>query len=211
MSDLVIETTRRCNMECAHCLRGDPEPLDFDPDTLTRYLAAAPDPLDYINTITFSGGEPSLVPHIIQKCLEICRDQNVTVDNFFISTNGKKPPQTQALAFLGVCLEWWAYCIDNEAGGIRISTDEHHTNEGQDPRWIETLKQLRFTFTEGVMFRPGEWFKQGRASNWGTRDVTIDPEDDPPHYLNALGEVILGCDWSYKNQKEHECQLTLKA
>ena len=28
MSDIVIEVTRRCNMACKHCLRGEAENLD---------------------------------------------------------------------------------------------------------------------------------------------------------------------------------------
>jgi len=33
---LVIEVTRRCNLRCDHCLRGDPQNLDLDVSLVSR-------------------------------------------------------------------------------------------------------------------------------------------------------------------------------
>ncbi len=31
---LILEVTRRCNMCCAHCLRGDAEDIDMEKETV---------------------------------------------------------------------------------------------------------------------------------------------------------------------------------
>lgn len=57
--DVVIEVTRRCNMCCAHCLRGDAEAVDIQ----ERYIDAFLDSFanaGYISSLTFTGGEISL-------------------------------------------------------------------------------------------------------------------------------------------------------
>jgi len=54
--NLVLEVTRKCNMNCAHCLRGNAEDKDISFDLIDILL----DNIDSINMITFTGGEPSL-------------------------------------------------------------------------------------------------------------------------------------------------------
>lgn len=59
VSNVVIEITRRCNMCCAHCLRGDAENIDIQ----ERYIDAFLDSFEKgacISYIVFSGGEISL-------------------------------------------------------------------------------------------------------------------------------------------------------
>ena len=53
---VVIEVTRRCNMNCAHCLRGDAQNLDISIDVIDRFFDAFANGAD-ISTITFTGGE----------------------------------------------------------------------------------------------------------------------------------------------------------
>lgn len=53
--NLVIEVTRRCNMCCTHCLRGDAQDLDIS-DEVLETVARNIQP----SSVTFTGGEPSL-------------------------------------------------------------------------------------------------------------------------------------------------------
>ena len=59
---LILEVTRRCNMCCAHCLRGEAENIDMQKETIDKVL----DLVDKIEHVTFSGGEPSLNLPLIQ-------------------------------------------------------------------------------------------------------------------------------------------------
>jgi len=38
ISDLIIESTRRCNMTCDHCLRGKSEALNMSRDIQETFL-----------------------------------------------------------------------------------------------------------------------------------------------------------------------------
>ena len=62
---LSIEITRQCNMCCIHCMRGDAENVNLDPNILNSFLKQVKD----ITTLTITGGEPSLVPEIMIKLL----------------------------------------------------------------------------------------------------------------------------------------------
>ena len=54
---IIIETTRRCNMACPHCIRGDAQNMDIDLYILDTFLSNFKD--GYIREILFTGGEPS--------------------------------------------------------------------------------------------------------------------------------------------------------
>ena len=119
LESLYIETTRRCNMSCEHCMRGDAQASDLDPDILRPLLEQT----DYIETIGFSGGEPSLNPNAIASVLELCKEYHINVGNFYIVTNGKELSDQ----FLHTMMNWLLYtCGDPDMNGIALSQDEYH-------------------------------------------------------------------------------------
>ena len=73
ISNLVIEVTRKCNMFCDHCLRGDLQNIDLKKE----YVDSLLNQVDQINNVTFSGGEPSLNIPIIEYFLEQCKEKNL--------------------------------------------------------------------------------------------------------------------------------------
>ena len=56
VSQLVIEIGRKCNLSCAHCLRGKSQDVTVDIDTVKKLI----DEFEFIGNITFTGGEPTL-------------------------------------------------------------------------------------------------------------------------------------------------------
>ena len=59
IQELIIETTRKCNMACEHCLRGDVENVNIKSLYIRRLFSQ----IDNIDTLTITGGEPSLKPY----------------------------------------------------------------------------------------------------------------------------------------------------
>lgn len=55
-NDLTIELTRRCNMCCSHCLRGDAQ----DKSMHIAHIDALLDQTQVIGHLHFAGGEPTL-------------------------------------------------------------------------------------------------------------------------------------------------------
>ena len=54
--DLMLELTRKCNLECDHCLRGCTQDLSMDISLIDKIL----DETESINQISFTGGEPMI-------------------------------------------------------------------------------------------------------------------------------------------------------
>ena len=56
IKNLCIEITRRCNMRCTHCMRGDAESVDIPLKHISNLLRH----VRHIHHFNITGGEPSL-------------------------------------------------------------------------------------------------------------------------------------------------------
>lgn len=119
---LCIEITRRCNMACPHCLRGDAQEIDITHEIIDKAL----ENVTSINSITFTGGEPSLNVEAMQYILNKCKNEGIFVSSFYIVTNGK----VVSVDFIKTMLDWYAFCIENggegELCGLALSRDRFH-------------------------------------------------------------------------------------
>jgi len=216
--DLIIEVTRKCNLVCDHCLRGAAQNKEISFIAMCEVV----DQFEYINNVTFTGGEPSLNPSAIQHFLTLCRSRSIGVGSFYIATNAV----TASGEFLEALLDLWLYCddmedLDNSMGGVAISNDYFHETD-QDT--IKRLMAFRFTemrytkdrqdfydssylINEGFQF---DNYNEGRENTPESLD-NLDFEEfkesgyfsEITLYLNCDNQIILGCDWSYENQEEH--------
>lgn len=205
LCDLVLEVTRRCNDRCEHCLRGPARPVNMNP----RLLAQLVQNLDitYIGSVTLSGGEPSLVPELIASLRKVLARHKVEVGSFYCATNGLN----NSREFVTEMLEWYLFCTDNEISAVRLSSDRFHKPVRADRLYLNALK---FFSVQETPLGASQVLREGRALPWGERAVREDcivVEEKEEHrevlegtlYLNALGELIAGCDWSYVSQKRH--------
>ena len=210
--NLVLELTRRCQLSCSHCLRGEAQPLDMPEHTMAVLITQ----LDSISTLTFSGGEPSLRPKAMAFFRELCVAARVDVGSFFTATNGVDIKDEFVLELL----RWRALCEDKEGCLVRVSEDYFHQEcYGYRRLSIEDTILGGLSFLEksnegddyGVSSREPGYVNQGRAVEHlpGGRELIEhaieDREDfdDADIYVNVLGQVINGCDWSYENQAKH--------
>ena len=205
-SDVVIEVTRRCNMTCEHCLRGAAQNLNQTKENIDKFFQHTGD----ISHITFTGGEPSLVPEVIDYTRESAIKHGVEVGNFFIATNGKNITE----AFVIACLKWWSYCFENEATSVELSQDDFH--EDKTSLNYGLLEGLSF-FRERRHLNSEYTLEQGRGKEFATgRKVEKEYFEvyeeqnncfrvgEGVVYLNCKGELIAGCDWSFRNQHRYK-------
>ena len=73
---LVIEVTKRCNMNCRHCLRGNAQDKDMDFHTILPLLERT----RAVSTLSFTGGEPTLNVKIMEEILDYCKSHD-TIDS----------------------------------------------------------------------------------------------------------------------------------
>lgn len=215
----VIEITRRCNMACAHCMRGDAQNLDIDSVYIDRYLSH----VSSIYDLTFTGGEPCLNLPAVRHTLEYCKANHVTVTNFNIITNGKELPDE----FIPLCLDWLDYCLqccgaivydENDSfSSISISSDNFHEPIPEENRrrlsalriYHDKLKTTDFT-------RPRTLINLGRA-----RELDDYEKREPSRYrsglpvdsydwgygveesaLTATGHIVPYCDYEYEETED---------
>lgn len=200
---LAIEVTRRCNMNCEHCMRGNSQPIDINPAYLTKFLSH----VDYVLDITLTGGEPTMVCDIIHSILASFISAKVPVENFYVVTNGKVVPDSFILAMIN----WWTYCDDNEISGVALSIDKYHEKIPDEN--IKKLKALSF-FNDTD--KRTDWDKTpllsiGRGKDfYFTREteekyrhlVEYEEEDDYIRIesnitITAKGDILSTCDYSY--------------
>lgn len=85
IAELILEVTRKCNMACAHCLRGDARDTQMECDIIPHIFKN----VGSIDSITFSGGEPTLNVPFITKVVDYIIEHDIFVGGVFIATNAK--------------------------------------------------------------------------------------------------------------------------
>ena len=85
VNNLIIEITRKCNMNCEHCLRGNSQNIDVNFEHVEKLFSQ----IDYISTLSFGGGEPVRARETIVSgrlrfspsligCQEVCEEGRVS-------------------------------------------------------------------------------------------------------------------------------------
>lgn len=207
--DLSIEVTRRCNLHCQHCLRGDCQDADIDLKLITKLFKQTA----RVGSIIFSGGEPSLNVKAIPRIMAIAKRYDVSIDGFYIVTNGIANQKELAVELLKL------YCDmpEKDMCGVAISVDRFHDGKDQ----TDIVKGLAFyrddkehepNDSDGWIMRIGraEDYKMGRNPSWLPTSFDIDSyyeHQNPDNitgisvdmvYLSTNGYVYPSCDLSYK-------------
>lgn len=206
INNLCIEVTRKCNMNCAHCLRGEAQNMNISTCHIDKLL----ENVKSVGNITFTGGEPSLNIQAIEYTLRRCKDLSIDVFSFYVVTNGKANTLPLAIS----CLKWYAYCSSagEDMCGIALSRDMFHDeididNEGI-LRGLSFFREDKFTDFDRVKiinsgraeelggFDKMDVYSHDEAfSYWGYEDHGYTIESMV--YLSANGEIRTNCDSSY--------------
>ena len=213
LNELVLEITRRCNIQCLHCLRGPAQAKDIDNSTIDKILEG----VSYISNITFTGGEPSLAVSKIKYFTKRVKELGIEVGSFFVITNGK----VASAAMVHALIDLYEYCnkydFDEGIGGLIISQDQYHREIGYDIKpALNLYSALKFFHPEQRKGNIEYPINEGWAeiNGIGIRDenpnnIVIGLDDDgnverveDVVYVNALGDVIPSCDMSYKSQEQ---------
>ena len=213
---LNFEVTRKCNMSCQHCLRGEAQNKDISPLVIDNAL----ENVEGIGTIVFSGGEPSLNVWAIEYILEQVKKRNIPVSSFFVMTNGKEVTNR----FLSACLDWYCYCADCngdlELCALSLSTDQFHEKISQQNAF--KLKCLRFFQPAygNVDFPKTGVLNLGRAktlSGINKTDFTYENVEDfgqrislhrnqafieNPVTITVNGDILNECDYAYEDEEK---------
>lgn len=82
--EIMFEITRKCNLKCAHCLRGKMQPVSMSKEVIDKILEAA----SGIDIISLTGGEPFLEPDLIEYLVDKIIEKDFDVTHLATVTNG---------------------------------------------------------------------------------------------------------------------------
>lgn len=197
LESLDIEITRRCNLECVHCM-------------LSERLCKQ---LKHIEHLNLTGGEPSLAVNEIRNLLHYLKNYGVSVGDFFVATNACE----YCPDFLKVIDELYEYCREPSTCGLSISTDQFHQKASMLAVKMYKGKPYYNSCKEKGKLLPYEILNEGRAEKKGIgkftipvnkfiydyniKGITFSVKDNV--YINAYGDVLLNCDLSYAHQAEY--------
>ena len=215
VSDLVLEITRKCNLHCMHCMRGNPQRLCMSNQVLWNTLRL----VDSIGTLTITGGEPSLAPEVFEQLNQQLMWGKVQVGYFYIVTNGM--PHNRYRRFLNAVERLYGWCEEQASCVLTVSRDQYH--DEFDPH--KHLDKFYMRDEGHVMwgefppyFYPEErnrkmWriLNEGRAieTQCGTeyeiekqKPWELHPDGDyviePMVYVSANGNVTSDCNMSFE-------------
>lgn len=200
IQDLVLEVTRRCNMACEHCLRGDAQNLDMPSKMVDEVLKYC----ESIGTVVFTGGEPSLNIPLIRYFFEQAEKKGKLPGSFYVVTNGKENQYELAAELL----KWYPKMEEKELCGVSLSIDTYHEPQNVYSNEMEYVRALSFYNTDketptSERYPERYIIPEGRAANWGegkrklNESITFEDDRIEMLYVSANGNLIGDCDFSY--------------
>lgn len=81
---IMFEITRRCNLCCAHCFRGEPQNIDISEEIIDRSL----DQISSCFSFDVTGGEPFLVPEKLEYLVDGIIKKKMRFTSFSLVVNG---------------------------------------------------------------------------------------------------------------------------
>lgn len=178
--DLGIEITRRCNMTCGHCLRGEAENVHLSREYVDQLLAQT----EMIGALDFFGGEPTLNVDIMEYILDQLYERGIPVLQFGMVTNGlicndriinvlkgySELIQTcrETCCKQAELAELWDYTR------IGVSFDSYHKHRETCEQNYERYKRELAGYASVTKHRVGEFpHKAGRAVELGLYDKSF--------------------------------------
>lgn len=131
LTNLVLEITKKCNLRCAHCLRGNPKNEEINLDLLPKIFNKN----TIIQNLELTGGEIFLNPKLLNNILDYIINSGVTIINLSIITNGTcytKEIDNMLKKFdlyLQKCQLISFNRLLEDTIGIELSIDKYHQDE----------------------------------------------------------------------------------
>ena len=219
IDNLILEVTRKCNLRCAHCLRGNPQRVTMSNEVLHAVMSH----VDYVSSVLFTGGEPSLATEVIENFIDICNWRKVSFGGFYVITNGKA--HNGLSRFMKACDRLYFMADEQEICGVVVSQDQYHKAlrdvqwhryemkdedgrpYGEFPPYFDAKGRdhpIEFAFDEGRAHENQLGYKPAHNQEpWGIYDrddgsIGVNEEHGGQVYIAANGNVTSACDMSFK-------------
>lgn len=195
---MYLEITRRCTLECAHCMRGNRQNIDMSEEILDNALKD----VTHVHELDLGGGEPLLVPQVIESIINKIRTYGIKVDKISFTTNGT--------VFTPRVVEILRKLQEIAPLNVRLSHDKFHLLELYIKKLTERVDKNNELFTEMLGYNPkdkdfvmddGIISRIGKAKSLTQEDLdAINKWIKPTYYHLSFGspntlDVVKMYDW----------------
>ena len=145
VDSLAMIVTDRCNLDCAHCLRGCKRNLDMSDEVIDATLGQ----IRSIGNLAINGGEPALVIDKIEKIINYVVEKHIKLREFTITLNG-----TIYSEKLLELLDYINDYIGDEGINslLAISLDDYHLDAVQRLGIFEQFRENLHRYSESKHF-----------------------------------------------------------
>ncbi len=206
---VILEVTRRCNLRCAHCLRGEAESIDMSKETINKVIDLIAESNSFVS-VSFTGGEPTLRNDLISYFFEQMKERELEFSSFWLATNGYDQK-----GLLPILASAYTDAEDKNCCGVALSVDKFHEDSGEN-----LLKCFTFyDSSKEVDWKKAELIDKGMANFNGLGGCVMDEYlphftvnegdiNDCDIYVSANGLVTDLCDLSFEEIDESGISLT---
>lgn len=125
LSCLSLELTRRCNMKCAHCFKGDAQNMDISNEYIDKLFGM----IEEIYTLHITGGEPSLNLEGMKHLGNVIRKNKIIIHRLNVTCNGRTDT---TIRFLDMLDELNKLVLNPKDTRITVSCDPYHSVSGEN-------------------------------------------------------------------------------
>lgn len=182
LGGVMIEITRKCNMQCAHCMRGDAQNKTITKEVIDALLNNVTE----IGELNLTGGEPLLELDLIEYLVDEINRRHIKVREFKLITNGSIRNER-----IIKILKKFNNKDSERLAGIGISSDQYH-DKGVDVEALNYYSNLT-TDEKQIIIKYNEGYDQesekepGKYSGFVVtgRAKKLMPEQMPKHGHDA--------------------------
>jgi MoaA/NifB/PqqE/SkfB family radical SAM enzyme len=216
--NLVVELSRRCNIECGHCLRGEQRKDTIDFSKLEVFIAKLVKDNHDLEFLSIGGGEPGFAVADLWKLLSLLKEYKVRLRGVSLATNGLVNIDELLLWFK----EAYAYSLVKHTSAFYFSDDKFHREAiikkyHSISAFRQSIRKAKDFFTKegidvGVIVEKQEFsnqadiIKMGNALDFGSWEVLPTPfiEFSSLMYFTYDGLIFSSCDLSYLEMDKAE-------
>lgn len=177
--------TNKCNLDCAHCMRGEKDNIDM----LDLVIDKTFDNIKGVHNLNICGGEPTLAIPQIEKIINRVVDGKIYVNAFSLIINGTIYSE-ELIRLLDYIYDYIHFFAKKNRCYLGISYDKFHMDEivnlGLKEEYIENVNRYseskHFYKLEGITKK---LFREGNAEYLPT-DLTV-PLKELPYIITYAG------------------------
>jgi len=185
LQNLGVIVTEKCNLNCAHCMRGNKTCISMSDDVINATL----DNIYGMGNLAICGGEPTMACDVIEKIFKAIINEKKWVEQVSVVINGSIYSEEflKLLRYVNKYIN--KFSKKKNIIKLMISFDDYHTEEiirlNMTDLYLENLKKYQESeFFYGLKGINGKLFKEGDAKNLSP-NITEQLRPMPIYYTYA--------------------------